>query len=536
MFRIRREEQSQNKKIVVIGAGLGGLTTAAVLARAGFDVTVLEAQIYPGGCAGTFYHQGFYFDAGATLAAGFYPGGPMEKVALACGIPAWPAQPAPEAMQVHLPDGAKLLLQGNEERWKVRQEIFGAQNLDFFRWQESTADALWDLALQLPPWPASTPGEWIELLKSGTGWLRKLKQNPRYEGDPTISLLRDAFSPVASHLTHASERLKLFVDAQLLISSQTTSRRANSLYGASALDLARRGVVHLRGGMGTIANILAEAVRQNGGKVLYRQEATRIIHEGGHPVAVETRRGGSFPAQVVIANLPPWNIANLLGDKVPTRLKTLPDRPSDGWGAFVVYIGLDDIVVPDHFPLHHQVILRRPMGEGNTVFLSLSPKWDSHRAPTGQRAMTLSTHTALTPWWELFNNDHPAYERRKYEYAQRLIAAAEQAIPDLREATTRILPGTPVTFQYFTRRVAGWVGGFPQTSLFRSWNPRLAPDLWMVGDSIFPGQSTAAVALGGLRVANAVIHSFEPEAHGVPKLNPDRTRSGEPLPETHTAY
>jgi hypothetical protein len=49
------------------------------------------------------------------------------------------------------------------------------------------------------------------------------------------------------------------------------------------------------------------------------------------------------------------------------------------------------------------------------------------------------------------------------------------------------------------------VGGFPQTSLFRAWGPRLAPGLWMVGDSIFPGQSTAAVALGGLRVAGALL-------------------------------
>jgi phytoene dehydrogenase-like protein len=66
--------------VVVIGAGVGGLTTAALLARAGLQVTVLEAHIYPGGCAGTFYHQGFRFDAGATLAGGFYPGGPMDRV------------------------------------------------------------------------------------------------------------------------------------------------------------------------------------------------------------------------------------------------------------------------------------------------------------------------------------------------------------------------------------------------------------------------------------------------------------------------
>ena len=86
-----------------------------------------------------------------------------------------------------------------------------------------------------------------------------------------------------------------------------------------------------------------------------------------------------------------------------------------------------------------------------------------------------------------------------------MLMVAETALPGLREAATLTLPGTPVTFQQFTRRAWGWVGGFPQTSLFQAWGPRLGSNLWMVGDSIFPGQSTAAVALGGVRVARTIL-------------------------------
>ena len=227
------------KRVVVVGAGVGGLTTAAILARAGLDVTVLEAHVYPGGCAGTFYHQGYRFDAGATLAAGFYANGPMDLVARAAGIASWPAHPTDAAMTVHLPDGASVTRWMDERRWDEYRAAFGAGSESFWRWQESTADALWDLALRTPPWPPHSLDDALRLAGEGVAWLgRDLRRL-------SPSLAADAFRPVAAHLNGTSERLRSFVDGQLLIAAQTTSRYANALYGASALDLPRRGVVHL---------------------------------------------------------------------------------------------------------------------------------------------------------------------------------------------------------------------------------------------------------------------------------------------------
>jgi phytoene dehydrogenase-like protein len=403
-------------------------------------------------------------------------------------------------MVVHLPDGAAVRRHPGEDRWDERRRAFGPESLPFWKWQEDTADAVWDLALRNPPWPPQTVGEMFRLPLHGLTWLggdasKRLR--------PSMAL--DAGRAVAAHLRGASERLRLFVDAQLLIAAQATSRDTNALYGASALDLPRRGVVHAEGGMGTLAGALAEAVVQQGGKVQTRQEASRIVLEEGRPVAVETRKGGIFTADTVIANLPPWNVAKLLGEQAPGRLRRLPRRPQGVWGAFMVYVGLDGSSIPDGFPLHHQVVLGEPFGNGNTVFLSLSPNWDPSRAPNGRRALTMSTHTELDRWWDLYESDRDAYEAQQQEYTERVLNAAERAIPGLREAASLILPGTPVTFERFTRRAWGWVGGFPQTSLFRAWGPRVAPGVWMVGDSIFPGQSVPAVALGGLRVAESLL-------------------------------
>jgi C-3',4' desaturase CrtD len=487
------------RRAVVIGAGIGGLSTAAILARSGYSVTVLEAHIYPGGCAGTFFHKGYRFDVGATIAGGFYPGGPMDLVAEKIGLMKWPVRQADLAMVVHMPDGERIYRWCDERRLPEFQRVFGSAGETFLRWQERTADALWDLALRNPPWPPQTPTQAIRLSKKGLAWL--VEDFPRRI---STQYLHDAFYPVRSRLRDGSDRLRLFLDGQLLISAQTTSSTANSLYAAAALDLPRRGVVHIEGGIGKIAEILAESVRENGGRVIYRQEVERIESRDSRGYLVETKRGSKYEADLLVANLTPWNISRLMGDSAKEKLKRLPEQPEQGWGAFMVYAGVDSSAIPAGFSLHHQVIQGEPLGEGNSIFVSISPEWDASRAPAGKRAITISTHTQLKPWWRLYEQDRTGYESRKRAYLEDILKTVSSIIPHIRKAADLLLPGTPVTFQRFTRRERGWVGGFPQVSLFQAWGPRLKKGLWMVGDSIFPGQSIAAAALGGLRVAEDI--------------------------------
>ena len=486
--------------IVVIGAGVGGLPVGALLARAGLSVTVLEASEHLGGCASTFEVDGFRFDVGATVAGGFAPDGPMTHLAQWLDL-CWEAHPVEPAMVVHLPDGSRIVRWGERERWRrERLKAFGEIAEPFWRWQEHAAEVLWSLAMRLPPWLPQTRQETLSLFRSLFATLTTYPSSLR--------LLPDAFRTVAVYLPKGSLCLRQFVDAQLLIAAQCTSERANALYGAAALDLPRRGVVHLRGGMGTLAETLAEVVRRCGGGVFRNCAVSSIVVCDGKPIGVETKDGDFLPADIVVANVTPFALAQLLGEAAPQWLRRIPPYPDDGWGAFTLYLGVDEKIFPPDFATHHQILCAEPLAEGNSVFLSVSPEWDETRAPKGFRTLTLSTHTRLPQWWQAWQDGKATYERLKADYTERMLKAAERLLPSLRDALRIALPGTPLTFQRYTRRPFGWVGGFPQTSLFRTVRPRIADGIWLVGDSVFPGQSTAAVAIAGMRVAFAILHDL----------------------------
>ncbi len=427
----------------------------------------------------------------------------MDITAHMTGVSTWPVLPADPAMVVHLPDGSAVARFSDQRRHVERQRVFGEKSTQFWDWQEQTAEAIWELALQMPEWPPQTPRQALSLMRKGISWLWR---DPGRRLNPT--LFGDAFRPAASHLKNMPAALREFIDAQLLISAQTDSQAANALYAASALDLPRRGVVHVRGGIGALAGELVKSIRTHGGQVFFRKEVVRICAERQQVMSVETRRGERFLAEIVVANLTPWDLKRILITPESQLFKRLPPQPQTGWGAFMLYLGVDSSVIPPDLALHHQVIQSPPLGEGRSVFLSISPAWDAQRAPQGKRAITLSTHTRFDPWWDMAQNDRSAYERTRQVYTDRLISLASRAVPGLRDASELILPGTPVTFERFTRRARGWVGGFPQVNLFQGLGPRIAPGVWMVGDSIFPGQSVAAVSLGALRVAQDILSSL----------------------------
>ncbi len=498
--------QDEAYDIIVIGAGIGGLSAAALLAHDGYRVLVLEGHIAPGGCASSYERkrpdgERYVFDVGATLFAGFTPGGAHHWVGQKLGL-RWPVRALDPAMEVWLPD--RRVTRYADARWAdERRAAFPAQAWQaegFWREQERIAAIAWRFAARQPPIPPERP-------RDALGMLQALR--------PELALLAPQLWRTAGQALRArgitDRRLRAYVDGQLLISAQATADACAWLYGAVALDFARIGAHYAEGGAWSLARTLVAALERDGGEIRYRCRVRRVTVRGGRAVGVETERGERFGARHVIGNITVWDAQELLGAAAPRRLERRVRRAPDGWGACTLYLGVDEAAIPAGMADHHQVIARydQPLGEANSLFISAHPPDDHSRAPRGQRALTISTHTGAERWWRWRADDPARYREEKAAMAERMLDTATLALPRLRAHIRYMQAGTPWSFARYTSRHYGMVGGLPQrlaNSGLLSLGPRAAGvgGFWLVGDSAFPGQSTAAVTQGAIRVYQAI--------------------------------
>jgi phytoene dehydrogenase-like protein len=483
---------------VVVGAGFGGLATALELSQRGARVALCETLNYPGGCASTFHRDGHAFEAGATLFSGFEPhqlfGRWIRQHALDVTVD-W----LDPVVELRTPT---LRLPVHRDRQRFMEQLLalpGApvpQLRAFFSLQQRVSEALWPLFDEpelLPP---------LDL----RALLRHATRAHRYA--PLVLWMGSPLGAVLAHYDLEGFRpLRTYLDALCQITVQCGSAEAEAPFALAAMDYYWRGTGHVRGGIGRLASALVEAIRRLGGEVLYANRVKSLAAVPGG-WRVDTRRG-PLQARHVVANLLPQGVLKLLGqppEHLP-QLGQMAERVSEGWGAAMLYL-VARAPAGESPSAHHLELVQdegAPFVEGNHLFASISGEADEGRAPAGQRTLTVSTHVPLRTLAGLSREEQGRYIA---DIQARMRTGLRRLAPEWMADVRHELTASPRTFERFTRREAGAVGGVPRRAGLGNYHdpgPRqLLEGLWLVGDSVFPGQSTLATAVGGVRTAASI--------------------------------
>jgi C-3',4' desaturase CrtD len=494
--------QREMSRIVVIGAGIGGLTAAALLAHRGHTVLVVDQAFMPGGCASTFQRKGFTFDVGATQVAGLEPGGIHHRIFSELNIDLPIATPCDPACAVYLPgESEPINVWRDRQLWQQERQRQFPGSEPFWQLLTDLFHASWQFQSRDPVLPPRNVWDLWQLTQA-------VRPN-------TLLTLPYTFSTVGQVLRgyglEHDLRLKTFLDLQLKLYSQVDAEETALLYAATALNVSQtpQGLYHLHGSMQVLSDRLVAALERDGGKLLMRHAAKRIDTHDGAATAVEikdlkTGKTWIESADQVIANVTVQNLVDLLGEQAPHSYRRRVEKLPPASGAFVVYLGVDHTAIPDNCPPHLQFLYdyEGAIAENNSLFVSVSQPGDG-RAPAGQATLIASSFTDPTIWWQCAD-----YKALKQHYTEQAIARLAQFF-HLTPATILYQEAaTPRTFARFTARDRGVVGGIGQRiSTFGPFgfaNRTPIHGLWLVGDSTHPGEGTAGVSYSAVTVVRQI--------------------------------
>lgn len=494
-FEIRSNATSYD--LAVVGGGIGGLALAALAQRSGLRTVLLESHTKLGGCAGYFDRGDLTFDCGATALMGMAPGEPIRSLLHHVGLDLKVLR-TPE-YRMCLPDG-DLILTSDDSRWEndIRSRFpdLGESAVRFWRIQRWIGSTLFEASSGLPRVPIRNFGD--------------IFHNARILGiDGTFATFGTAVTVLDLMRLLRVNRDPRFVAivAMLLQDTAQAGPEVVPLANASAcLQAYRYGLSRPLGGMRAFVEGLGEALISAGGHLRRSALVDSVIPNlGGQPgFRVKTRRGQVFEAGQVAMNLPLDRCATLLGrNEAEEPYERLERRSRPAWSAFTAYASIEADAIADRPALFHHVLqdYGQPIHDGNNVLISLSPPGDSGYAPENLRTLTMSTHVSPEPW---FTGDQEAYDSLKADYADRMKRAISRAFPGIEPAIRHIEFATPRSFARYTRRTLGRVGGPPVSrsrSNLMAVDPGVfGPGIWVVGDSVFPGQGTMAVVMCAMRV------------------------------------
>ena len=491
--------------IVIIGAGIGGMSAAARLAKAGHQVTIYENSDRAGGKCRTEWFGDYAFDTGPSLLTLpavyrdlFLKTG--KRIEHVLNI-----KPVDPAFNYHFSDGSSVLFPNlsNPNTYNEIEKSYGlvASN----QWKEliDRAERMWEVSRE--PFIESELNSIFSLLK------RK-------------NLLRDIkeIAPFTS-LRKLSEKLKLDPHLQMIVDRYATytgsdPRSAPAVLLTIAFVESTFGAWHIEGGVGQLSTALEQRCSDLGVKFKFNTLVSQILVNNNHATGIKTSDGKEFKADLVVANSDAEYIYNkLLANNVNAarserrKLKFATKSLS----GFSLLLGLDNSkgkAVPiDH---HNVYFPNNYDAEFDDVFTKQIPVQDPTIYICAPKDPHMTKGENKEAWFVLVNAPRHQvvggwdWREGGAEYAQKIIQKLDDLGLNVSSRLDFMKYRTPADLENYAMAPGGSIYGSSSNSaasaFLRTKNRSKIKGLFCVGGSSHPGGGLPLVGISAEIVANAI--------------------------------
>lgn len=309
-----------NQRIIIIGAGLGGLVCECILSKEGMDVTIVEKNPRVGGCLQSYRHNNSIFDTGMHIFGGMHEGGNIRRIFDYLGV-----TDSLNIQNLDHPDDIEIFVNNDEKLYTLalnRESFidsfakrFPEEKADLRVYQEKVDDIMNQMDLfHLRPDHGLDLTANTDFLLPANGFISKYIRNNKLRG--LLSTLNALYAGEAD-ITPA------------FLHSSITSIFFN-------------GACRIAGGYETLAQALLSVTTDNGGKILVNSKIDRINTKDGVAVSISTVSGETIKGDCFILASPPNELGNLLDDThiLSAAYKSYLSSNEDSISSFIVNISL----------------------------------------------------------------------------------------------------------------------------------------------------------------------------------------------------